>query len=68
MKIKYLYMIGADTFKYFHIPIDNYVFDIAQKVLGIKRPKIAWSRWESYENQYMEYQKQLRSKIDIDPL
>ena len=66
MTIKYLYMIGADTFKYFHIPIDNYVF--AQKVLGIKRPKIAWSRWESYENQYMEYQKQLRSKIDIDPL
>ena len=61
-------MIGADTFKYFHIPIDNSVFDIAQKVLGIKRPKIAWSRWESYENQYMEYQKQLRSKIDIDPL
>lgn len=72
MTIKYLYMIGADTFddtfQYFHIPIDNYVFDIAQKVLGIKRPKIAWSRWESYENQYMEYQKQLRSKIDIDPL
>ena len=31
MTIKYLYMIGADTFddtfKYFHIPIDNYVFD-----------------------------------------
>lgn len=72
MTIQYLYMLGANTFdgvfQYFHVPIDNYVFDIAQKVLGIKRPKIAWSRWKSYDNQYMEYQKQLRSKIDMDPL
>ena len=72
MTIKYLYMLGADTFdeefQYFHIPIDNYVFDIAKKVLSIDRPKIAWSRWESYDDQYMQYQRALREKIDIAPL
>lgn len=72
MTIKYLYMLGADTFdetfRYFHIPIDNYVFDIAKKVLSVDRPKIAWSRWESYDDQYMQYQRALRERIDIDPL
>lgn len=72
MTIKYLYMLGADTFdgifQFFHIPIDNYVFDIAKKMLGIERPKIPWSRWESYDDQYMEYQSQIRARIDMDPL
>ena len=56
MMIKYLYMIGECTFdgifQYLHIPLDNYVFDVAQKELGIKRPKVAWSRWDDYDRQY----------------
>ena len=44
MMIKYLYMIGECTFdglfEFLHVPLDNYVFDVAQKELGIFRPKI----------------------------
>lgn len=54
MTIKYLYMLGADSFdgvfEFLHIPLDNYVFDIARDSLGIKRPKVAWSSWDDYEN------------------
>lgn len=67
MTMKYLYVIGEYTFdglfQYLHVPIDNYVFNIAKKELGIPWPTIAWSRWDDYDHQYMEYQMALRSKI-----
>ena len=73
MMIKYLYMIGECTFdglfEFLHVPLDNYVFDVAQKELGISRPKIPWSRWDDYTGQYETYQNELRSRIhDYPPL
>ncbi len=67
MTIKYLYIVGSysfdEVFKLCHIPVDNYVFQIAKKELGIPVPKTAWSRWTDYDSQYMTYQKELRSHI-----
>ena len=67
MTIKYLYVIGEQTFDsvfpYLHIPVDNYVFDVAHKVFGMQKPEIAWSRWDDYQNQYMNYQNALRTHI-----
>lgn len=67
MIIKYLYMLEEysfnDIFEYLHIPVDNYVISIAKDSLGIKRPKIAWSKWDSYEDQYLKYQNLIREKI-----
>lgn len=67
MTLKYLYISGAYTFEglfpYLHVPIDNYIFSIAKKELGIPQPKISWSRWDDYKGQYMAYQTTLRSKI-----
>ena len=72
MTIKYLYVLGAcdfaDVFRYCHIPVDNYVFKSAKKELGISLPRIAWSRWEDYDGQYLDYQNQLRTRIkDLYP-
>lgn len=68
MTIKYLYMLEATSFdgifEYLHIPIDNYVFDIAKKLLKIEKPKVAWSNWDDYDNQYLLYQNLIREKID----
>ena len=67
MIIKYLYMLEANTFdavfKFLHIPLDNYVFDIARDSLGITRPKVAWSSWDNYDEQYLQYQNLIREKI-----
>lgn len=73
MTIKYLYIVGTCTFdgvfQFCHIPVDNYVFEIAHKELGVPVPKVRWSRWSDYDSQYMTYQKELRSRIkDCDPL
>lgn len=71
MMIKYLYMLGECTFDgifgFLHVPLDNYVFDAAQKKLGISRPKNPWSRWDDYTVQYETYQNELRSKIHEYP-
>ncbi len=68
MTFKYLYMLGDqelfDLFKYLHIPLDNYVFNVAHKEFGLSIPKVPWSRWDSYEGQYLQYQKNLRSRIE----
>ena len=66
-------MIGECSFdgifEFLHVPLDNYVFDVAQKELGISRPKISWSRWDDYSGQYEIYQNELRSRIhDYPPL
>lgn len=67
MTIKYLYMLEANTFdavfKFLHIPLDNYVFDIARDSLGITRPKVAWSSWDNYDEQYLQYHNLIREKI-----
>lgn len=67
MTMKYLYVSGEyafdGLFQYLHVPIDNYVFSIAKKELGIPQPGVAWSRWDDYEGQYMDYQIALRSRI-----
>lgn len=73
MTIKYLYIVGNcsfdKVFSYCHIPVDNYVFEIAQKELGVPIPMVRWSRWTDYDGQYMTYQKDLRSRIKgFDPL
>ena len=73
MTIKYLFIIGECSFdgifQYLHVPIDNYILDVANKELKIARPVGAWSRWDQYDEQYLEYQKELRNKIDgLDPL
>ena len=73
MTIKYLYIVGSCSFDrifgFCHIPIDNYVFEIAYKELGIPIPKVRWSRWTDYDGQYLTYQKELRTRIKgYDPL
>lgn len=72
MTIKYLYMLEAYTFEdifgWLHVPLDNYVFNIAGDELGVKRPKKAWSKWDDYRGEYFAYQKQLREKIGYEPL
>ena len=73
MTIKYLYIVGTCSFdgifQFCHIPVDNYVFKIAKKELGVPIPKVSWSRWSDYDGQYMTYQKELRSRIKgYDPL
>lgn len=73
MTLKYLYILGDKStdklFSFCHIPIDNYIFEIAKKKFDIPKPKTAWSRWTDYSKQYMNYQKQLRQAItDIAPL
>ena len=66
MTIKYLYMLEVNTFDavfdFLHIPLYNYVFDIARDSLGITRPKVAWSKWDNYEEQYLQYQNVIREK------
>lgn len=51
------------VFEFLHIPLDNYVFDIARDLLGITRPKGAWSSWDNYDEQYLCYQNLIREKI-----
>jgi hypothetical protein len=67
MMIKYLYISGEcsfeDVFQYLHVPLDNYIFDVAQKELGIAHPQLAWSRWDDYDKEYLPYQTKLRSRI-----
>lgn len=72
MTIKYLYVLEAKTFdgvfEYLHVPIDNYVLDIAKEELGVERIKEAWSKLDVYE-EYLKYQENIKEKIgEIAPL
>lgn len=71
MTMKYLYIIGetdlTGIFEFLHVPLDNYIFDAVEKELGIKRPKILWSRMTDYD-EYIYYQRQIRDSIDLEPL
>ena len=73
MTAKYLYLIGAYTFEnvfqYLHVPIDNYVMDIAEEKFKLEKPELPWSQWD-YEG-YKNYQLSLRKLIQdkgLDPL
>lgn len=72
MTFKYLYIIGEmekiDYFNLLHIPLDNYVFDIAVKEFGGERPSVPWSRWDDYYNQYLPYQEMIRQNVSEEPL
>lgn len=67
MTIKYLYALEANSFdgifEYLHIPLDNYVFDIARDSLCIERPEMVWSSWDDYEGQYLYYQNLIRENV-----
>ena len=72
MTIKYLYILEVQSFdgvfEYLHIPIDNYIFDSVENLLGIPRPKQAWSRLDDYD-WYLCYQEAIREKLSgISPL
>lgn len=72
MTIKYLYMLEYDvfhhTFPFFHVPLDNYIFDVVDKELFIRKPDNPWSRIDDYWV-YLDYQKQIREKLtDSSPL
>ena len=70
MTIKYLYILNDHTFDnifdFLHIPVDNYILDIANKNFEIDKPKKPWSKWD--EEQYRNYQNEIKSKIKIAPL
>lgn len=73
MTLKYLYILEKNSFEeifcYLHVPLDNYVFDIVRDVLEIERPKIAWSKWDEYDKEYLLYQKKIREKVkECEPL
>ena len=67
MTMKYLYVFGKPEMKELssvcHVPLDNYIFEIASSDLQIEKPRIPWSRWNDYSNQYMHYQDLLREKL-----
>lgn len=70
MTFKYLSVIQiASTsvyFKYLHAPIDSIVIDIASDDFHLKRPDTRWSRMD--EQEYIDYQKRLRSVINKNKL
>ena len=72
MTIKYLYILEVQSFdgvfEYLHIPIDNYIYDSVENLLGIPTPKQAWSRLDDYD-WYLYYQEAIREKLSgISPL
>jgi len=71
MAFKYLYIHGgvdiSGVFDFLHIPLDIYVFSAVEAELLISRPCSFWSKITDY-NVYIDYQKEVRKKIDIPPL
>ena len=71
MTFKYLYIHGgvdiSGVSDFLHIPLDIYVFSVVEAELLISRPCNAWSKIADY-SVYIEYQKEIRKKIDILPL
>jgi len=72
MTMKYLYILGcldlSAIFNFFHVPLDNIVFNAAKKTLNIPKPSQSWSRMDDYFCEYMEYQKHIRESISVPPL
>lgn len=68
MTLKFLYILDYHVihkfFHYCHVPVDNYILDAAERIFGIPKPDVCWSRWEDYDNEYMTYQNTLCNMID----
>lgn len=71
MTLKYLYVLVTDVVEPFyhllHIPLDNYIMDIARKQYGVPALPCAWSRIADYDD-YLDYEKTLMEVIDEIPL
>lgn len=71
MTLKYLYVLVPDVvepfYRFLHIPLDNYIMDIAKKQYGIPSLPCAWSRISNYQD-YLDYEKMLMEVIDEVPL
>ena len=52
---------------FLHIPLDNYIIDIAKKQYGIPSLHCAWSRISDYQD-YLDYEDMLMEVIDEVPL
>lgn len=71
MTLKYLYVLEPDVVEPFyhllHIPLDNYIMDIAKKQYGVPALSCAWSRITEYD-EYLNYERKLMEVIDEVPL
>lgn len=71
MTLKYLYVLVPDVvepfYRFSHIPLDNYIIDIAKKQYGIPPLPCAWSRISDYQD-YLDYEEMLMEVIDEVPL
>ena len=71
MTLKYLYVLVPDVAEPFynllHIPLDNYIMDIAKKQYGVPALSCAWSRITDYD-EYLKYERMLMEVIDEIPL
>ena len=71
MTLKYLYVLVPDVvepfYRFLHIPLDNYIIDIAKKQYGIPPLPCAWSRISDYQD-YLDYEEMLMEVIDEVPL
>ena len=67
MTLKYLYVLVPDVVEPFycflHIPLDNYIMDIAKKQYGVPSLSTAWSRISDYQD-YLDYEQKLMEVID----
>lgn len=71
MTLKYLYVLVPDVvepfYRFLHIPLDNYIMDIAKKQYGVSSLTTAWSRISDYQD-YLDYEQKLMEVIDEVPL
>lgn len=71
MALKYLYTlrnpIAMMVFPHLHVPIDNYIYEAAEKHLNIPRLAVVWSRVEDY-SVYIQYQSQIRNALHVAPM
>lgn len=71
MTLKYLYVLVPDVvepfYRFLHIPLDNYIMDIAKKQYGVPSLSTAWSRISDYQD-YLDYEQKLMEVIDEVPL
>lgn len=71
MTLKYLYVLVPDVvepfYRFLHIPLDNYIMDIAKKQYGVPVLTTVWSRISDYQV-YLDYEQMLMEVIDEVPL
>ena len=71
MAMKYLYVLNDQTvasfFSYLHVPMDQYIYQAAEREFHIKPTCFAWSRIDSYDD-YYDYQTTIRAALLIPPM